>query len=172
MVAHFDDHAFLLSLDARIAPAPEAWRAWFAPEGFAEDLRAALESTETLGRKFRAVAETGQLLPKRTFDGKRSPRSAAWSGSLLYSTLMKYEPDHPLLREAVREVLEDQLDAEGSAAQAARLFEASWDVHDVPRPSPFALPLFASFQREVLLMQDAGAALEDLASRLYEEWSE
>lgn len=170
VVAHFDDHAFLLSLDARVAPAQDAWRDWFAPEGFAEDLRAALEQTETLGRKFRAVAETGQLLPRRTFAGKRSPKSAAWSGSLLYTTLMKYEPEHPLVREAVREVLEDQLDAAGSAQQAARLFAAGWEVHDAPRPSPFALPLFASFQREVLLVQDVGAALEDLAGRIYEEW--
>lgn len=170
VVAHFDDHAFLLSLDARVTPEPDSWRAWFHPDCFAADLRAALESTETLGRRFRAVAETGQLLPRRTFTGTRSAKSAAWSGSLLYTTLMKYEPEHPLVREAVREVLEDQLDAAGSALQAARLFAARWEVHDVPRPSPFALPLFATFQREVLLVQDPASALQDMAGRLYEEW--
>lgn len=170
VVAHFDDHAFLLSLDARQAPPVDQWRAWFHPEGFTADLRAALEATETLGRKFRAVAETGQLLPKRTFAGAHNPKSAAWSASLLYATLFKYEPAHPLLREAVREALDDQMDAAASAVQAARLHAAEWDVREMPRPSPFALPLFAGFQREVLLMQDPAAAVADLAARLYDEW--
>ena len=171
VAAHFDDHAFLLSIAARLEPPPEEWRAWFHPDGFARDLRAALEATEALGRKFRAVAETGQLLPRRTFAGPRSPKSSAWSASLLYSALMKYEPGHPLLREAVRETLEDQLDAAASAAQAARMYAAPWDVRDLPRPSPFALPLFAGFHREALILPDPAQAVEELAARLYEEWA-
>lgn len=165
VVAHFDDHAFLLSIDARLAPSLELLRSLFDPRGFELDLRAALEATETLGRNFRAVAETGQLLPKLT-----DSRKGAWSGSLLYATLMRYEPDHPLVREAVREALEDQLDAGRAAEEADRIWRADWEVRELPRPSPFALPLFAFFHREVLMTQEPDRALNDYTEKLYDEW--
>ena len=123
-----------------------------------------------LGRSFRPVAETGQLIQKRTYLGMNSPKASSWNGSLLYTTLLKHEPDHPLLREAVREVMHDQMDAEHAAEQAAQIFEADWEVFDLPRPSPFALPLFASFSRETLLAQDPERALDEMVASLYAGW--
>jgi ATP-dependent Lhr-like helicase len=170
VAANFNDHAFALSIDARLAPCIETLRLWFEPAEWEEDLLAALASTETLGRRFRAVAEVGQLLPRRKLHGPVSPKASAWSASLLYSTLRKYEPDHPLLKEAVRESIQDQLDAQRAAEVARRIFESPWEVFDLPRPSPFAIPLFASFQREILLTPDPDRALEDAVEELYSEW--
>jgi ATP-dependent Lhr-like helicase len=172
VVAHYDDHAFLLSVDARLAPDPVDMAAWFRPEGFEADLLQALRGTETLGRKFRAVAETGVLLPKRAKEGRTGARNATWSASLLYRTLMHYEPEHPLLREALRQSLEDELDAFRALESARRIYQSDWEVFDLPRPSPFALPLFATFQREVLMTQSPDDALEDVAERLYRDWEE
>jgi ATP-dependent Lhr-like helicase len=166
VVAHFEDHGFLLSIDARLAPDEERLRAMFEHGGFDRDLRLALAETETLGARFRTVAEIGQLLPKRTGEQKGS-----WPGSLLYATLKRYEPDHPLVREAVREMLEDELDAARAAEHAARIRESAWEVFDLPRPSPFALPLFAFFHREVLMTQDPERALSDYTGRVYDEWN-
>jgi ATP-dependent Lhr-like helicase len=172
VAANFDDHGFALSIDRKLNPEIAVLRDWFRPDGWRQDLEAALKSTETLGRKFRAVAEIGQLLPKRGLGTASARRSASWSGPLLYTTLMKHEPEHPLLREAVREVMEDQLDAGRAAVQARLIHESDWEVLDLPRPSPFAIPLFAFFHREVLLTQDPDKALEDAISHLYEEWHE
>jgi ATP-dependent Lhr-like helicase len=172
VVAHYDDHAFLLSVDARLAPDALDMQAWFRPQGFEEDLREALRGTETLGRKFRAVAETGVLLPRRSQEGRTGARNATWSASLLYSTLMRYEPGHPLLREALRQSLEDELDGFRALESARRIYASDWEVFDLPRPSPFALPLFATFQREVLMTQSPDDALEDVAERLYRDWEE
>jgi len=172
VVANFDDHAFLISVDRRKEASVDIMREWFNPNGWREDLAAALAATETLGRKFRNVAEIGQLLPKRTLHGNVNPRSASWTGSLLYSTLLKHEPDHPLLREAQREVLEDQLDATNAERESARIYEAPWEVIRLPRPSPFALPLFSSFHAEVLMTQNPDAALDEIVNRLYDEWAE
>jgi ATP-dependent Lhr-like helicase len=171
VVANYDDHAFLLSLDARRDPGDERLRACFDPRGWREDLRSALQETEALGRKFRPIAETGQLLERRTARGPARARSSTWSGSLLYETFLKYEPDHPLLREAVREVLEDELDAGAAEQEAARLFTARWEGLELERPSPFSLPLFAAFNRETLLAQDPDRALEELTGELYAEWA-
>ncbi len=170
-VANFDDYAFLMSVSKRKVPSLEAIRAAFDPAQFRQDLRSVLESTETLGRRFRAVAEIGQLLPRRTIRGGVTAKASSWSGSLLYKTLMEYEPDHPLVRECVRGTLEDECDAAGAEREAAKIFATPFEVYDLPRPSPFALQLFAAFNRETLMAQDPEKALDELAEELYGEWS-
>jgi ATP-dependent Lhr-like helicase len=142
----------------------------FNPAHWLEDLRATLSTTETLGASFRRIAEIGQLLPRRTPKGDVPARTATWNGSLLYKTLLEHEPDHPLVREAVREVLEDQCDAPRAYAEAQRIYGESIEIYDLPRPSPFALPLFTAFNREVLLAADPERALDDLVARIYGEW--
>ncbi len=170
VVANHDDHAFLLSISAREAPTVEQLRTGFDPRNWKEDLQRALEATETLGRSFRPVAEIGHLIPKRTYRGRTPAKSSSWNGSLLYTTLRNHEPEHPLVRETIRGVLEDMMDADSAHREAARIFEAPWEVVDLPRPTPFALPLFAAFARETLLAQDPDRALDELAAALYEQW--
>ena len=172
IAANFDDHGFLLSLSAKSCPDVDCLRAGFDPEHWPQELRRILETTETLGRRFRAVAEVGQLLPKRTTRGQMPARSSSWSGSLLYKTFQEHEPDHPLVRETVREVLQDECDSETAWQEAARIHAARWEVVDLPRPSPFGLPLFASFNRETLMAQDPDKALEELVASLYGAWEE
>lgn len=171
IVANFDDHGFLLSIDARRDPPPEVWRSFFDPDRFLDDLRLVLRNTEQLGRRFRPIAETAQLLPRRTLQGPTAKRSASWNSSLLYETLLKYEPDHPLLREAVREMMEQELDSARAERVAERVFAAPWDIYTLPRPSPFTLPIYTAFNRETLIAQDPDRALEEAATALYDEWN-
>ena len=171
VVANFDDHSFLLSMDARIAVDAETLLEAFNPKNWMEDLRRILSTTDTLGSSFRRIAEIGQLLPRRTLRGDVSARTATWNGSLLYKTLLEHEPDHPLVREAVREVLEDQCDAPRALEISAQIHEGSLEIYDLPRPSPFALPLFAAFNREVLVAPDPDKALDALVAALYGEWA-
>ncbi len=170
VVANFDDHSFLLSMDARIIVHEPELRAAFNPENWMQDLRRVLSTTETLGTSFRRIAEIGQLLARKNLRGNVSPRAATWNGSLLYKTLMAHEPDHPLVREAVREVLEDQCDAPNAFKETQRIFETPIEIYDLPRPSPFALPLFTAFNREVLISADPERALDDLVASIYGEW--
>ncbi len=170
VVANFDDHSFLLSLDSRLEVTPDDLHAAFNPDHWMEDLRGILSTTETLGSSFRRIAEIGQLLPRKNLHGRVSAKAATWNGSLLYKTLMEHEPDHPLLREAVREVLDDQCDAPAALKEAARIFQSPLQLFDLPRPSPFALPLFTAFNREVLVASDPERALDDLVAAIYGEW--
>ena len=125
-----------------------------------------------LGRSFRPVAEIGQLIPKRTFRGPASAKSSSWNASLLYTTLRQYEPNHPLIRETIRGVMRDMMDVDRAAEESARIFRTDWEVFDLPRPSPFALPLFAAFSRETLLAQDPDKALDELVASLYDQWGD
>lgn len=172
VVANHDDHSFLLSLGYKDAPSEDRLRAAFNPENFREDLQAILDRTETLGRTFRPVAEIGQLIPKRTYRGPTPAKASSWNGSLLYSTLRQYEPEHPLVRENIRGVMRDMMDVDRAAEESARIFDTPWEVFDLPRPTPFALPLFAAFSRETLLAQDPDKALDELVSNLYDQWDD
>jgi ATP-dependent Lhr-like helicase len=172
VAANYDDHSFLLTLDERDAPDQRSLREAFCPEGWAEDLNQAISSTERLGARFRRVAETGQLLPRRVVNRGQTHRPSRWSASVLYATLREHEPEHPLVWETVREMLEDECDAEAAHQEAARIYGIEWDVRDLPRPSPFGLPVFAAFNRETLLAGDADRALEDLVTSLYAEWEQ
>ncbi|MCS7025943.1 MAG: DEAD/DEAH box helicase [Bryobacteraceae bacterium] len=172
VVANFDDHGFLLSIDKKASPSESQLRQSFHPDNWRADLRAALEANEALGRKFRGVAETGHLIPKRSLRGPVSSKSSTWSSALLYKTLLKYEPDHPLVREAVREAMEDQIDAERAEKESQRIYAAPWEIYELPRPSPFALPLFALFNREVVQAADPDRALDDYVAAAYDEWQE
>ncbi len=171
MIGNFDDHTFLISFGAKRAPDVERLREAFQPLRFLDDLEVALEKTELLGSKFRPICETGQLLPRRN---AASPgpqrRTSSWNGRLLFETFRRYEPGHPLLREAVREVLEDDLDAGKALEQAALIYREPWEVYDLERPSPFAIPLFAAFNRETLVAADPDRALDEMVASLYDQW--
>ena len=127
----------------------------------------------------RAIALTGSpgwrpttmsgINARRRGSGKRFQ---AWNGALIYQTLLAYEPDHLLVKETVREVMGDMLDAPNALRKAQHIFEAKWEIYEHPRPSPFALPLFAAFNREVLLAQDPSKAFDEFAASIYEEWND
>jgi ATP-dependent Lhr-like helicase len=172
VVANFDDHGFYLQLDAKRRFTESELRAAFHPTGWRADLRSAVASTEALGRDFRPIAEIGQLLPRQTARGRTSPKASTWNGSLLYATLLKYEPDHPLLRETVRTFLEDRMMADVAETEAERIFHSRWEIFEHVRPSPFALPLFAAFNAEVLMKQDREKALDEIVETLFAEWEE
>ncbi len=168
--SNFDDHAFLLSVNSRAACDEASLRGCFAPQNWEADLRRALEETETLDRRFRPIAEIGQLLARRTWQGPQNRRASSWNGSLLFQTFKRHEPDHPLLRETVREMMEDELDSVAAAREAQRIFTCPWEIFDLDKPSPFALPLFAFFNREIVLAQDPDRALAEAVERWYGEW--
>ena len=50
--------------------------------------------------------------------------------------------------------------------------DTPWEVFDLPRPTPFGLPLFAAFSRETLLAQDPDKALDELVATLYDQWGD
>jgi len=166
-VGNVDDLGFLLQLERSVAEDDEALRRALDPRGLEEEIDRALEDGESLARRFRAVAEVGQLLPRVM---RRPGRSQLWSGRALFRALREHAPDHPLLFEVRRAYLEDELDLPGAIEAAARLHAGALPVIDLPRPSPFAIPIVFSISREVLRAQDPSRALAELAEAALAGW--
>lgn len=61
--------------------------------------------------------------------------------------------------------MRDDLDVEAAHTEATPIFESEWEVFDLPRPSPFALPRFALFNEEIVLAQDPDKALDEPSQR-------
>lgn len=56
--------------------------------------------------------------------------------------------------------------------EAERIYHTRWEIFEHPRPSPFALPLIAAFNPEVLVAQDREKALDEIVEALFEEWGD
>ncbi len=124
-----------------------------APASFTTDVLDGLDRGELLARRFRHVAASA-LMVLRNPEGSR-PRVGGllWVSNRLYPLVQAACPDHPLLRETRREVLEDVLDAptarswleSGPALRFRRLaapspFTAAWIDLGGPEPLRFEPP--------------------------------
>jgi ATP-dependent Lhr-like helicase len=87
------------------------------------------------------VAQVAGLVFKGYPGSKKTSSQLQVSTSLLYDVFTKYEPDNLLLKQAEREVLQDQLETHRLAKTLSRLDQRSVVWQDTTRPSPLAFPL-------------------------------
>lgn len=114
----------------------------------ADDIAEGINSTELARRQFREIARVAGL----TFEGfpglKKSARQLQVSASLLFEMFRSYDSENLLLRQAHREVLENQLE-ESRLVGALRAIAGQRIMRvTLPEPSPLAYPLFVERLRE------------------------
>jgi ATP-dependent Lhr-like helicase len=115
-----------------------------------EDIAASLNSVEMARRQFREIARVaGLVFQGYPGQGKTNKQLQASSG-LLYDVFARFEPDSLLLKQAHREVLNNQLDQHRLRATLVRLQHSRLVINTVARPTPFAFPLLVDRLREKL----------------------
>ena len=109
-----DDNGFLVALPRRRSVPDAVWASLLAPDRFEDDLLAGLRSGWLLRQHFRYVANTGLLVLRRA--GGRSIRTGAlrWNAAKIFDRLWEADPDFPLVRETLRVVTRELLDAPGA----------------------------------------------------------
>ncbi len=95
---------------------------------------------------FRAVATIAGLIERNLPGHRKSGRQASFSSDILYDTLLKYDPDHLLMRIARTEALSGLVDFGRIQAMLARV-EDRIDHRTLPHVSPFAAPLLLEVGR-------------------------
>jgi ATP-dependent Lhr-like helicase len=100
-----------------------------------------LNISELTQRKFRGVAQVAGLVFKGYPGSRKTSAQLQVSASLLYDVFTKYEPDNLLLKQAEREVLQEQLETHRLAHTLTRLSQLSVLWKQPQRPSPLAFPL-------------------------------
>jgi ATP-dependent Lhr-like helicase len=141
-------------------------RGLIAPEGLLDMLDEAMALAELARRRFRDIARvSGLIMPSRP-GAERSLRQLQTSAGLLFDVLSRHEPDHVLVMQARREVLEQEL-------EIGRLHDTLLDCATrrmrLTRPgrlTPFAFPLWAERMRGKLSFDDWQTRARQLAEQL------
>jgi len=124
-----------------------------------------IDRGELLAGRFRNIAATALMVLRSPEPGRRVRVGGMnWVGTRLFPLIKAACPDHPLLRETRREVLEDVLDLPRAADWLAKNPELRFRRLD--RPSPFTSAWIAPGQAEPLKFESTADALRRLHHRL------
>lgn len=130
------------------------------------DMLMGLNATELGRRQFREIARVAGLI-FQGYPGQPHPqRQLQASSSLLYDVFAEYDPQNPLLAQAMREVLERRLEASRLHAALARLRRSRALLTRPRRPTPFAFPLLVEIFREKLSTEALEARVARMVSEL------
>ncbi|WP_092366734.1 ligase-associated DNA damage response DEXH box helicase [Cribrihabitans marinus] len=147
------DYATLIwGLDAPTDPRP-----LFDIDALRDGLDTWLAGNAVMKRTFRASATIAGLIERNTGGQRKSGRQATFSSDILYDTLLKYDPDHLLMRITRAEAMRGLVDFGRIEEMIARV-GARIDLVRVGRVTPLAAPLFL----EVGKVPVKGAAEERL----------
>ncbi|HEY0614168.1 MAG TPA: DEAD/DEAH box helicase [Candidatus Elarobacter sp.] len=160
-----DDGGFLVALPRRKQVADAVWASLLALDGLDDDLLAGLRSGWLLRQQFRYVANTGLLVLRRA--GGRSIRGGAlrWNAAKIFDRLWEADPDFPLVRETIRVVTRELLDAPGARRYLARLDGEPRVLHPAAA-TPFTFGIVTSSFGDSVVMDDRAGMIEALHERV------
>jgi ATP-dependent Lhr-like helicase len=134
------------------------------PGNFADDVLEGLDRGELPSRRFRHVAATALMVLRNPDGGRRRVGGLLWVSSRLYPLVKAACPDHPLLRETRREVLDVLLDTPGALAWLALRPAVRFRALDAL--SPFAAAWIDPGSAEAVHFESPAEALRRLHARL------
>ncbi len=118
-------------------------KALLSPVDLDLDLPASLNAAEMAKRRFREIARVAGLVFEGYPGAGKTVKQVQVSSGLLYDVLAKYDADNRLTRQALAEVLEQQLDYRRLHRVVDHIAECEVILVDTPRFTPFAFPLWA-----------------------------
>jgi ATP-dependent Lhr-like helicase len=164
-----NDYGFELLSDVE-APLEKALaEGLFSTHNLDEDIRGSLNSVEMAKRQFREIARVAGLLFEGFPGNRKGARQVQASSGLFYDVFRKYDPDHLLLRQADREVLEKQLERMRLFHALIRLQKSVVLITDPPRPTPLAFPIIIDLLRESVSSESFEERIKKMTSTLEAE---
>lgn len=162
-----NDYGLILSAGKRLQLDVAQLRALLSADHLWDDLLASMNMSELARRQFRDIARISGLLPP-SLPGRavRSMRQLQASSGLLYDVLRQHDPDHLLLEQAEREVLEAQLDVQALQALLQSCAQRALVLLSPQRLTPFAFPLWAESLRGHLSSEDWKSRVQRAAQAL------
>ena len=160
-----DDNGFLIALPAGKTLPDAVWASLLHAREFDRHLLDGLRSSHLLRNSFRYVANTGLLVLRRA--GGRSLRrgSQSWSSQRIFERVYSVDPEFPLLRETLRTVTQDLLDAPGARAYVEALDGEPRVLHPAAA-SPFTFGILTSSFGDAVVLDDRAGTIEALHERV------
>jgi ATP-dependent Lhr-like helicase len=160
-----DDNGFLIAMPSRKAIPDAVWAELLSVDGFDDDLLDGLRSGYLLRQHFRYVANTGLLVLRRA--GGRSIRGGAarWNAAKIFDRLWQGDPNFPLVRETIRVVTRDLLDAPAARTYLENIEGKVRVVHPAAA-TPFTFGIVTSSFGDSVVMEDRTSMIEALHERV------
>ena len=167
VTATFTDYGLELLCPEDPQLGPNDWLTLLSPDDVLTDLMLCLNAGELTKRQFREVARVAGLVLATSPGAPRSVRQLQASTELFYQVFVEFDPDNLLLKQAQREVLEEQLEIERLTAALATLSRQTLKVVPTPRFTPMAFPIWAQrIGSQTVRVEEAGERIERMVSQL------
>ncbi len=162
-----NDYGLALTAAAEVELDVATLRTLLSPQSLLPDLAASVNLAELARRQFRDIARVAGLLPP-SLPGRamRSLRQLQASSGLLHDVLRQYDPEHMLLQQAEREVLELRLDLPSLQRELQRCADARIDLKRPRTLTPLSFPLWAEAKRGSLSSEQWSVRVQRAAQRL------
>jgi ATP-dependent Lhr-like helicase len=135
-------------------------------DALAGEILESLNASEMARRRFRDIARIAGLVVTSVPGGRRGARALQASSSLFYDVFRRHDPDNGLLRQAERELLEDELDVRRLHAALDGMNACAFELRRLSRCSPLAFPLLVERLREKLTNETLAMRIERMLSQL------
>jgi ATP-dependent Lhr-like helicase len=140
----------------------------FAEDMLGDDLEAWLEESVLMKRAFKHCALVSGLIERRFPGEEKSGRQVTFSSDLIYNVLRRHQPDHLLLRCARMDTSSGALDV-ARLGQLLRRIKGRIIHADLPKVTPFAVPILLTIGRESVPGSAQEWVLESAESELIAE---
>jgi ATP-dependent helicase Lhr and Lhr-like helicase len=157
-----NDYSFELLSDQPIPVDDSNVYELFSPANLLIDIQRSVNATEMAKRKFRDIAVIGGLIFQGMPGAAKKARHLQSSASLLFRVFSDYEPDNLLLRQAYREVMEQQMEEARLRAMLERITAGKIIIQFPKKLTPFSFPVKVDSMRETL----SSEKLEDRIKRM------
>jgi len=167
VTATANDYGFELLSDQPVQLDAAAWRTLLSPENLTDDLTAALGASQLARRRFRAIAQVAGLVFPGYPGQPKTNRQLQASSELFYDVFSEFEPNHALLDQAKREVLDNELELTRMRSALVWLQTQAIRLLSPEHLTPLAFPLWAGRIREShVTSEDWRARVEKMAAEL------
>jgi ATP-dependent Lhr-like helicase len=137
----------------------------FAEDMLGDDLEAWLAESVLMKRAFKHCALVSGLIERRFPGEEKSGRQVTFSSDLIYDVLRRHQPDHLLLRCARQDMATGSLDV-GRLGQMLARVKGRIVHRDLPKVTPFAVPILLTIGREKAPGSSEELVLEEAESEL------
>jgi ATP-dependent Lhr-like helicase len=134
----------------------------FSPDNLIDDIQRSVNATEMAKRKFRDIAVIGGLIFQGYPGEHKKTRHLQASAGLLFNVFSEYDPDNVLIRQAYREVFDQQMEEVRLRDMLQRIQQSRIILSYPKRLTPFCFPIKVDSMRENLTSEK----LEDRVRRM------
>ena len=161
-----NDYGIELLSAEPVALSAEHWRELLSTDQLSENILQSLDAANMAKYRFRDIARVAGMV-QQGFPGRGKPmRHLQASSGLIFDVLSKHDPDHLLLEQAQREVLEGQLELGRIRTALERAAKQELIIKQPERLTPLAFPLWADRLRSQLTSENWQARVERMLGRL------